>query len=163
MKTDSFMTQQRCAQKIKDEKSKEWIKIAQQYIPLGCAESLFHKSGSYLADMLKVDPERGYIYDPETLENGIDMLMIILTRNQTQGRIERIYSTFEDPITRITYLRFFIYQLELYPKLAKCMLDDFNEVMPAITDPEEIEVAHNIISMLESEMSKNDYYQNQPQ
>ena len=164
MKSKSFIEQQYHAKKIKDIKSRQWTEIAAQFMPRFTAEYLFYPTSSHLASMLKVDPEQGYIYDPETLENGIDMLMKILTNKLLpQGRIERMYSSFEDPITRISYLKAFIFQLELCPKLAKCMIDDLTKIEATLSDPEEIEINQNIKSILEREMSKNINYENQPE
>lgn len=150
MKECTFEQQFTQAEIIKSKKQKEWLEIARRHTPNYVAEHLFYPKISVLADMLKVDPEKGFVYNPETLKEGIDILIKILefkdSRSTTKDKLANMYASFETPKIRIDYLRQYIDYLELYPILGAHMIADLEAIAPTLTDPEEIEINTNRIN-----------------
>lgn len=134
-----FMT----AQYIQKIKQKEWLAKAKLHIPQYAAEYLFYQKPSRLYDMIKFSPENGFTYDPETLLEGIEMLMKILdsknTRITNPKRLQQMYIGFADAQTRVEYLRIFAEYLELYPIIGDQMIADLKEVAKTTDDPDFLE------------------------
>ena len=154
MREKTFDQQRVQADFIKARKQKEWLEACRHYAPNYIAEHLFYPSVSVLTSMLKPDPELGYIYDPETLREGVDLLMKILSfkdsRSTSKEKLASMYASFADPQTRITYLRHFIDYLELYPILGGKVIADLETIKPTLTDPEEIEINQNITNNIKT-------------
>ena len=97
------------AQTITTKKQKEWLDEAKKSVPTYAAEYLFYPKTSVLSEMLRVDPEKGFKYDPEVLMAGIDMVVQIMKANAfpttKRERLSRMYTGFADAETRIEYLR----------------------------------------------------------
>ncbi len=128
------------AQYIQKVKQKEWLSKAKLHIPQYAAEYLFYQRPSCLYDMLKFSPNHGFIYDPETLLEGIEMLMKILDSKDSKAtnphRLQQQYLSFADAKTRVEYLRTFAEYLELYPIIGNQMIADLNEVAKTTDDPD---------------------------
>ena len=153
MKNQDFRTQYDVAQYILKVKSKEWLERSKKHVPQYIAEYLFYPKTSILADMLKIDPETGFKYDPLTLQNGIELLLKMTeTKNNfstNQSRIQAMYAGFADAQTRLDYLRLFAERLELYPFIGKQVIDDLNEVAKTSTDSEFMELLAGRIRVAE--------------
>lgn len=131
------------AQYIQKVKQKEWLNKAKLHTPQYVAEYLFYPKTSRLADMLKLDPENGFKYDPEITLAGIDLLMKILDNKNSkavnQARLQQMYMGFADAQTRVEYLRIFAEYLELYPIIGEQMINDLREVAKTTDDPDFLE------------------------
>ncbi len=157
MKEKTFEQQYYHAQFVKTNKLPQWLNSSKKLIPEYDAELLFYPRVSHVLSMLKPDPELGFIYDPYTLEEGIEILMRILQTKRTapQKMIEKWYENFENSQIRLSYLRKIIRNLGLEPILARSILKDLKQVAPTLTDPEEIEINQNLtrqISVLADEI-----------
>ena len=154
MKERTFEQKYYQAEYIKSKKQKEWLEITKKHLPNHIAEHLFYPKYSTLADMLKIDPNKGFVYDPETLRNGIDLLIKILTlkdsKSTSLNKFINIYKSFEDPKIRVNYLRQYIDYLDLYPILGGQVIADLETIAPSLTNPEEIEINTNIINNIKA-------------
>ena len=168
MKETTFEQQFYYAQYIKKNKLNKWLNTSKEFIPEYDAELLFHQRVSHVVDMLKIDSNLGFVYDPKTLEEGIDILMRILVSksNAPQKRLEIWYESFENAQIRFAYFRRIIRTLGLEPVLARSLLKDLQEIAPTLTDPEEIEINQNLtrqISVLANEINNREEQEQEEQ
>ena len=72
-----FRTQLSEARNIETVKLKEWSDRLKQLLPVYVIEYLFHRKSGVVVDMLQIDENVGFVYDPATLKQGVDMLVKI--------------------------------------------------------------------------------------
>ena len=153
---EEFQKQLNAANYITRVKQKEWLEKAKKHIPVYSAEYLFYKNSSRLAEMMKVDPEKGFVYDPVVLCDGIEILMNILNTKDAKttniSRLQALYANFATPEVRVHYLRIFAEYLELYPIIGKQMIKDLEEVGKTSTDPEFLELLDGRIRSVQNIM-----------
>ena len=154
MKTRSFEQQYIYAQHIKETKIKDWLELAKKYVPEYLADHLFNPKSGHASEMLTPHPEYGFIYNPETLVAGIEVIMRILIRKDygsaTPELISHMYCSFEDPETRIAYLLPFFHGLHLYSAIGLQVIEDLKAISPMLTSQENIEINNNHISHIET-------------
>ena len=157
MKTRTFEQQYAIADRILNTRLKSWLELVQQYIPKYIAEGLFHPKSGQVSQMLTPSQEHGFVYDPETLEKGIDVLIRILVRkdygSSTPELIARLYTSFEDSEIRVAYLLPFIHGLKLYSAIGQQVIDDLKTISPLLTDEEAIEINNNQIKYIEHQLN----------
>ena len=156
----NFNRQLTFAQMIANSKQKEWYMEAKKHIPAYSAEYLFYPKTSVLADMLKVDPQKGFRYDPEVLMAGIDILIQITKTkafpNTSRERLSRMYTSFADAETRVEYLRRFVEYLDLYPVIGEDVITDLKQVARISTDPEFLECLEPRIRVIENQLQQKE-------
>lgn len=149
-----FLKQVSEARTIETVKLKEWENKARQLIPVYAAEYLFYRKTGIVAQMLQVDPERGFIYDPTTLKQGVDILLKIAegqqNRGADEGRLATMYTNFADAETRIGYFISIIDQLDIYPSIGQSVIKDLKKVAENTQDEDVLEVISNRIKNIES-------------
>ena len=154
------------AQKIEKTKQKEWLSEARKFVPEYAAEYLFYPKTGVLSQMLSVDPEKGFNYDPEVLLGGIETVIQIMKANAlpitNQNRLAHLYSSFADAKTRIEYLRTFIEYLDLYPVIGEEVIADLNELAKTSNDSEFLECLEPRIKHIKHQLEqKNSSNKNQ--
>ena len=140
---EQFTKQYTKAWAIMEYKRPQWYAFMKETPEISeYAGDLFDKRYSFLSNMLTIDPERGFLYDPATLEQGIDVLMQIYKTKtpSTVKRLESMYRSFATPYIRISYLKSFIFRMNLTQYLARAIHKDALDVLPTLTDPDEIEI-----------------------
>ncbi|MBR3884965.1 MAG: hypothetical protein IKJ33_00655 [Clostridia bacterium] len=148
------------AQRIEQTKQKEWLGEARKYVPEYAAEYLFYPKTGVLSQMLLVDPEKGFSYDPEVLLSGIETVVQIMKASAlpttNPNRLKHLYSSFADAKTRIEYLRTFIEYLDLYPAVGEEVIADLNEVAKSSSDPEFLEYLEPRIKHIKHQLEQKD-------
>ena len=149
-----FLRQVSEARTIETVKLKEWENKAKQFIPVYASEYLFYRKTGIVAQMLQVDPERGFIYDPTILKQGVDILLKIAEGQQSRGadenRLATMFTNFADAETRIGYFISIIDQLDIYPSIGQSVIKDLKKVAENTQDEEVLEVISNRIKNIES-------------
>ena len=145
----NFNQQYFTAQKILKNKIPHWKNKFKNYVPEYILDSLFYKNGT-VAQMLEFDSEKGFIYDPKTLEDGIDMLVRIFSYLELgePDRARFIYNKFADANTRIFYLYDIIKNLDIYSIIGEDLISDFDEISKEITSETELETIKNIKNLI---------------
>lgn len=142
------------AKVIETTKLKEWEKRAKQVIPAYAAEYLFYHKTGVVSQMLQFDKDGGFVYDPATLKEGIDVLLKIAESQQSRGlnacRLATMYTNFADAETRIGYFMSIIDQLDIYPSIGQSVIKDLKMVAENINDVEILEVIENRIRNIEA-------------
>ncbi len=153
-----FNRQLSFAHTIRQSKQKEWLAEAKKYVPTYAAEYLFYPKTSVLSEMLSIDPDKGFKYDPEVLMAGIDTVVQIMKANSfpttNRERLCRLYNSFADAETRIEYLRKFIEYLDLYPVIGEEVIVDLKQVARTSTDSEFLECVEPRIRVIENQLSQ---------
>lgn len=156
----NFNRQLSFAQTITKTKQKEWLAEAKKFVPTYSAEYLFYPKTSVLDEMLRVDPEKGFIYDPEVLMAGIETVIQIMKANSfpttSRERLSRMYLSFADAETRIEYLRRFVEYLDLYPVIGEEVISDLKQVSKNSTDPEFLETLEARIKVIENQIKSGE-------
>ena len=80
-----FRTQLSEARNIETVKLKEWSDRLKQLLPVYVIEYLFHRKSGVVVDMLQIDENVGFVYDPATLKQGVDMLVKIAEGQTLKG------------------------------------------------------------------------------
>lgn len=129
------------AEKILKNKLKIWFDKAKQFAPVYICEYLFHRTG-LVTEMLQIDPNYGFVFDPKTLGNGIDNLFGVVeaAKKGNFQRAKNLYKRFETPEIRVTYLRQFVDQFDIYSAIGEEVIADLEEFAKTCTDPEFHEV-----------------------
>lgn len=125
------------ADRIKKVKLKEWYQKAKPHVISYILDYLFHRQGE-VAQMVKFDETVGFLYDPVTLEQGVDTLIRVLesARNGDDKKAQNIYSAFENPVTRINYLWRIVDSFDMYKAVGEVVCADLDEYAKTVTDPE---------------------------
>ena len=137
----TFQTQCYDAEKILKNKLKIWFDKMKQFAPFYVCEYLFHKNGA-VAQMLRVDPNYGFIYDPATLGEGIENMFAVVEAAK-KGNITRarnLYKRFGTPEIRVDYLRLIYDHCDIYHAIGEDIIADLDEYAKTCTDPEFFEV-----------------------
>ena len=131
---------------IKNKKLSEWLTKAKNHLPGYVAEYLYMKKTGVVSQMIFAETEEGLVYDPTILRQGIDMLMTIL-EGQNYGhdtsRLKMMYSNFADGVTRISYLKSIIDQLDIYPTIGDELIKDIIKLKEDAQTTEELEFLEN--------------------
>lgn len=128
------------ARYIREKKLKEWYQKTKKHIPIYLVDYLFYKNG--LVDkMLAFDEEKGFAFDPKTLEEGIENTLAVLefAKQEKQERARIVYKKFADAQTRISYLGSIIDQLDIYHVIGQEVIADLEECAKKWTDAEFLE------------------------
>lgn len=154
-----FNRQVIAAKYILERDRKEWGQKVTKYLNGYNVDILFKSRNCMVCEMLKVDPEKGFVYDPETLKEGVERVLRILAFNSgtatSQGIKEAQYSNFADAKTRMDYMYPFVFNLDLLPVLGRVIIDDCKELARTTSDPEELEKLRRILRYCEREINKN--------
>ena len=149
-----FRAQLGVARNIETIKLKEWSDKLRQLLPVYVVEYLFHRKSGVVADMLKVDENVGFVYDPETLKQGIDVLVRIAEGQTVKGaedaRLQGMYANFADPATRVFYLKTFVDQMDVYATIGDLVVKDLKTVEAMTQDEEMKEILQNRIRNVEA-------------
>jgi hypothetical protein len=142
------------ARNIETIKLQEWSNRLRQVLPVYVIEYLFHKKSGVVAEMLKIDENIGFVYDPATLKQGIDMLVKIAEGQTLKGaedtRLQGMYANFADPVTRVTYLKTSADQMDVYATIGDVVVKDLKVVAAQTTDEEMLEILQNRIRNVEA-------------
>lgn len=148
-----FRTQLSEARNIETVKLKEWSDRLKQLLPVYVIEYLFHRKSGVVVDMLQIDENVGFVYDPATLKQGVDMLVKIAEGQTLKGaedaRLQGMYANFADPVTRMTYLRAFLDQMDVYATIGELVVKDLRVVEASTQDEEMKEILQNRIRNIE--------------
>lgn len=154
-----FNRQLSFAQTIKQSKQKEWLDEAKKFVPTYAAEYLFYPKTSVLSEMLTIDPDKGFKYDPEVLMAGVDTIVQIMKANSfpttSKERLCRMYNSFADAETRIEYLRTFVEYLDLYPVIGEEVIVDLKQVARTSTDSEFLDCVEPRIRVIENQLPQS--------
>ena len=128
------------AERIKKIRLKEWYQKVRPYVITYIADYLFHAKGE-IAQMIAPD-ENGYICDPVTLEQGVDMVIRVLenARKGDNERAQNIYGAFENPMVRIEYLWRVVDSFDMYKAIGELVVRDLDEYAKTQTDPEMLDI-----------------------
>ena len=139
-----FEKQSYAAYKIVSVKLKEWMKKIEKYVPKYIADFLFSKNGEII-EMLNMGGEQAFYYDPETLENGVEMVLKLLENIEFKDlkKVQSLYKNFADSKTRIEYLFNIIDKLDIYSSVEELVVSDLDEYAKKQTDPELLEIIEN--------------------
>ena len=155
-----FNRQLTFAQTIANTKQKEWLNESKKFVPSYAAEYLFYPKTSVLSEMLRVDPEKGFKYDPEVLMAGVEIVVQIMKANAfpttKRERLSRMYTSFADAETRVEYLRRFVEYLDLYPVIGEDVITDLKQVAKTSTDPEFLECLEPRINAIKHQLKNGD-------
>ena len=154
-----FSRQLTFAHTIKQSKQKEWLTEAKKYVPAYAAEYLFYPKTSVLSEMLELDPDKGFKFDPEVLMAGVENIIQIMKANSfsttSHERLCKMYNSFADAETRIEYLRKFVEYLDLYPVIGEEVIVDLKQVARTSTDSEFLECLDARIRVIEHQLAQN--------
>ena len=125
------------AEKIKKVRLKDWYQKVKPHVLEYVADYLFHRKGE-VAQMVEFNENYGFVYNPEILENGIDMLIRVLesARNGDEKKAQSIYSTIANPTTRISYLWRIIDKFDIFHAIGEQVIKDLDEYANETQDPE---------------------------
>lgn len=149
-----FRSQLNEARNIENIKLQEWSRRVKSLLPVYVVEYLFHKKTGIVADMLKVDENVGFVYDPATLKEGIEVVVKIAEGQTVKGaddaRLQGMYANFADPVTRVLYLRSIVDQMDVYATIGDVVVKDLKIVAEQTTDEEMLEILQNRIRNVEA-------------
>ena len=131
-----FTKQCYAAQNILKNKLKIWYQKLKQYVPVYVCDYMFYRDGE-VAEMLQIDPNYGFIFDPKTLEDGIETVFSILEATE-KGNIDRakgLYLRFGTPEIRVLYIRKFIDKLSIYHAIGNEVIADLDAFAMVCDDP----------------------------
>lgn len=163
-----FIKQVYSAERIKNLKLKEWYTKFKEYVPEYVTDYLFHKKGK-VSEMIEIDEEVGFVFDPATLEAGIDMLVRVIdaTNHGDFSRAQAIYQKFENFIIRVDYLRQIIEQLDVYRSIGELVIADLEKYAQENASAEIAEIVEsqkrNIRARAKTEQKESQNRSRQPQ
>ena len=149
-----FLRQLNEARNIENSKLREWEDRTKKLLPVYVAEYLFHRKTGIVSEMLQIDEEHGFLYDPTILKQGIEVLLKIAEGQKNKGaeygRFSSMYLNMADPYTRILYFRRIIDQLDIYPSIGQNVIKDMRKFAETCQDEEFLELLEGRIRNIEA-------------
>ena len=123
------------AENIITTKLGDWTALATKFEGKHKAELIFGETGEIVQMLSQIDAGE-FLYDPQTVESAIDMILSALESanagNKTQAK--QTYLNFGDFRTRSVYLYSIINHLSVFDAIGKEVIDDYEKLKTIATD-----------------------------
>lgn len=150
VKQQDIFKQMQDARVIQDVYLKEWAARVRRLRPEYVSDFLFYKNIGEVPQMLMAQDDDGFVYDPKTLKDGVEMLIKILESQEVykndDPKIKVMYTRFGTPEIRIKYLRSIIDKMDIYASIGDFVIADLVEVAKTTKDEEFLEFLQNRIN-----------------
>ena len=123
------------AEKIITTRLLEWTDLAKKFEDKHKAEVIFGESGE-IVQMLSQTHNGDFLYDPQTVENAVDMILSVVQSASTgkQTEAKQTYLDFGDFRTRVVYLYSIIKHLSVFDTIGSEVIDDYEKLKSVAND-----------------------------
>ncbi len=141
------------AEKIITTRLNGWTTFAKRFEDSKKADLLFGETGE-VVQMLSQVQGGEFLYDPQTVENAIDMILSVVesasTGNQKQAK--QTYLNFGDFRTRAVYLYSIIEHLSVFDAIGSEVIADYEALKKVANDNEILLILDNAIRSVQTEV-----------
>lgn len=123
------------AEKIITTRLCSWTDFAEKFEGKNKANLLFGESGE-IVQMLSQTNCGEFLYDPQTVENSVDMILSVLecVSQGNQTKAKQTYLDFGDFRTRVVYLYSIIKHLSVFDAIGKEVVSDYEKLKSVAND-----------------------------
>lgn len=123
------------AEKIITTRLCSWTDFAEKFEGKHKANLLFGESGE-IVQMLSQTYNGDFLYDPQTVENAVDMILSVVQSASTgnKSKAKQTYLDFGDFRTRVVYLYSIIKHLSVFDAIGSEVVSDYEKLKTVASD-----------------------------
>ena len=134
------------AEKIITTRLSGWTDFAKQFEDEKRAELIFGESGEVVQMLSQVNGGE-FLYDPQTVENAIDMILSVVqsASDGNKSKAKQTYLNFGDFRTRAVYLYSIINHLKVFDAIGSEVVSDYEKLKTVASDRDILLMLDNAI------------------